>query len=335
MKKNIDQENLLGVIKESPDQLLVGIKLAQNVTFRKRFNGFCLHGMGGSALAAELIDLFLTEENLKDKFTVLINRNYELPQTNRKNNFLHIFSSYSGNTEETLTALQKAIKLKLPILVLTSGGKLEKIAVKNGFPLIKIPAGIQPRMALGYSFGALLKVLEKLRVLKINGQEIAETINRLHRNFKTFDTYAQGLAKNIITKTPVIYASANWKALAMIWKIMLNENGKTPAFWNYFPELNHNEMVGFTKSKADFFLFLLRASNDHPRNLKRYSLTAGLLKKSKIASEIIDIPKGKSIYTIFATLQIGSLLSYYSALNNGEDPTPVKMVEEFKQKMAN
>ena len=139
-----------------------------------------------------------------------------------------------------------------------------------------------------------------------------------------------GIAEEIAGKTPVIYGTTRFKSLAMIWKIMFNENAKTPAFWNFFPELNHNEMIGFTKPQGKFHLIVLRDRDIDPRISKRMEITTNILKKYGTDSTIVDMPEDGMLFRIFATLQIGCWASYYLALKYEIDPTPVEMVEEFK-----
>ena len=157
--------------------------------------------------------------------------------------------------------------------------------------------------------------------------------NKLKENAEEFEEQGKKIAEELLGKTPVVYGSTKFKSLAMIWKIMFNENAKTPAFWNFFPELNHNEMVGFTKPQGKFQLVILRDQNDHPRNLKRIEITTDILKNYGVDSTIVDMPEDGMLYRIFATLQIGCWASYYLALKYEIDPTPVEMVEELKEKL--
>jgi glucose/mannose-6-phosphate isomerase len=120
----------------------------------------------------------------------------------------------------------------------------------------------------------------------------------------------------------------------MIWKIKMNENAKTTAFWNFFPELNHNEMVGFTRPAGAFHIIMLRDADDHPKNLKRFEVTADLLRKQGISLEIIDM-EGKNVFNkIFASILLADFASYHLAIRNGVDPTPVDMVEDLKGRLA-
>jgi glucose/mannose-6-phosphate isomerase len=117
----------------------------------------------------------------------------------------------------------------------------------------------------------------------------------------------------------------------MVWKIKFNENAKTPAFWNFFPELNHNEMVGFTLSQGKFMILLLRDSDTHPRILMRFEATAKLLREKGAEVEIIDMQGGTVFSKMFLNILLADFTSYYLALQYGQDPTPVDMVEELKQ----
>jgi glucose/mannose-6-phosphate isomerase len=161
-----------------------------------------------------------------------------------------------------------------------------------------------------------------------------EATLKLKDNASEFEELGKKIAEDVAGKTPVVYASTKFKSLAMIWKIMFNENAKTPAFWNFFPELNHNEMIGFTKPQGLFHLVVLRDLNDYPRNLKRSETTVDILKAYGTNATIVDMPEDGTLYHIFSTLQIGCWASYYLALKYEIDPTPVDMVEELKVELT-
>ena len=150
----------------------------------------------------------------------------------------------------------------------------------------------------------------------------------------TYEARGQALAKKLVGKTPVIYSSPKYKSVAMVWKIKLNENAKTPAFWNFFPELNHNEMVGYTNPQGKFFIIMLKDKNDDPRNLKRYESTAELLREKEIDSEIIEMEGDDVFSRMFLSITLADWTSYYLALEYDSDPTPVEMVEKLKKILA-
>jgi len=234
--------------------------------------------------------------------------------------------------------LKEAIDKKYKVIGICAGGEVEKLSIANGLPLVKIPAGIQPRCATGYIFSALVQVLiNKGLAENISGQ-IIETSNQLAAINPLLQKEGQKLAKKIAGAVPIVYSSDNFKAAAMIWKIKFNENAKIPAFYNYFPELNHNEMVGYTGLKKlgvkNLQVIILQDSAEHERILKRIRLTAAIIKKAGAKVEMVNMQEGSHLFKMFSTLLLGDWVSYYTALANNVDPTPVKMVEEFKGLMA-
>ena len=142
------------------------------------------------------------------------------------------------------------------------------------------------------------------------------------------------IAQKLIGKTPIIYAADKLRAIAMVWKIKINENAKTPAFYNVFPELNHNEMVGFTLPQGKFHILTLLDKNDHPQVIKRMKITAKLYAQKGIETTLIEINKQDIFSLIFQTLLLGDWISYYLALAYKQDPTPVKMVEDLKKMLV-
>jgi len=329
--KAIDKENLIGVIRKAPEQLTAGLELSKDLRLAKKFDTMVLSGMGGSGHVAELLNVYL------DNSQIEVNRSYYLPKKAYDPNCLNIISSYSGNTEETISCFEEALKNNLNCLGLASGGKVAEICTAKNIPLIQMPKptpDFQPRFATGYSFAALLNLMANNGMIMLNTAILRQAEEKIKSDLRVLENLGQEVAKKVQGKTPVIYAPQKFKALAMMWKIMLNENTKTPAFWNFFPELSHNEMVGFTKPQGNFHFIMLRDKHDHPQNLKRLDITVGLFKEYGIDSVVVDLPEGDLLYRIFATLQIGNFASYYLALNYAIDPTPVEMVEKLKKMLA-
>lgn len=318
------------IILNFPKQFRIGIESSRDLKIAKNFTKVCICGMGGSALPANL--LFTLGQEYKLNLNLAIQRDYSLPFFVDKKTLI-VCISYSGNTEETLFCAKEAIKKQLKLVFISSDGKLEKIAKKYNLFLAKVPSGLPPRMALGYQLGALIGILKKANLIKESFLKefvlLEEKLNPI-----SFKKMGKELAKKLKNKIPLIYASNKTKILARIWKIKFNENTKIPAFWNYFPELNHNEMVGFTnKINKNFFLVILQDKDDHPRNKKRMKLTLDILKKYGINGEIIKV-KGKSfLERMFNSILLSDWTSFYLAKIYQIDPLPVKMVEEFKQKM--
>lgn len=318
------------IILDLPKQFRVGLKVAENIGKKGDFDKVIVCGMGGSALPGYILKIWLEEK--KVNLPLAIHSDYYLPYWVNKKNLI-ICISYSGNTEETLSAFEEARKKNLKIITITSGGKLNELSKSSKIPLAIIPPGFPPRMALGFQFAALVKILVNCGLLKNHLTEILSLENTL--NPVTLEGDGQKLAKKLKNKVPLIYSSRRLRHLALIWKINFNENSKIPAFSNYFPEMNHNELVGFTKTnQLPLFIIILRELADQPRILKRMELFAEILKEKKIPVEFIDI-KGKEILDkIFNNILLSDWVSYYLALEYKIDPTPVKLNDEFKRRLG-
>jgi glucose/mannose-6-phosphate isomerase len=339
MKTNpIDKENLKQIIIDSPNQFETGFELAKDIKITGNFKSIEVSGMGGSALPANILRIYLNELYLKNPkknqpLAVFQNRFYSLPHE-AYNDCLNIFASYSGNTEETISSLKEAIKHKLPSIGIATGGKLLELCKKNNIPCIVLPSGIQPRYATGYFFSTILRVLSNSGLIEDKSKELIALSQKLNSSLPALEKEGKKIAKKIAGKTPVIYSSPKYKSLAMIWKIKINENAKTPAFWNFYPELNHNEMVGFTLPQGKFHIITLLDKNDHPQNIKRMQITAKLFKKKGIDTSIVEMENGNVFNAIFSNLVLGDWVSYHLAMEYGQDPTPVDMVEDLKKALT-
>ncbi len=339
----LDKFNLRKVILDEYLQIEEGLKLGQEIKIDGDFKSITVSGMGGSALPADVLKILIAdnlqsdEKNVSKKyFQIYQNRSYGLPME-AYDNSLNIICSYSGNTEETIASFQEALKNDLLCVGISNGGKIEEMCKENGVPHIKIPypfENFQPRMATGYFVFAIFKILENLGVVKNNDDNFIKDADKLKERTLAMEEDGKKLAKKLVGKTPIIYSTEQLKALAMIWKIKFNENSKTPAFWNYFPEVNHNEMVGFTNPQADFFFIMLRDRDIHPQMLKRFETMSKLMSEKGLETAIVNIEGKNVLEKIFSTLYLGDWTSYYLALEYNIDPTPVEMVEKFKKLIA-
>jgi len=320
------------VIIDSPNQLKTGLELAENIKVSGDFKNVIICAIGGSALPYNILTSII-----KTTIPIFIHRDYNLPELASADSLI-ICISYSGNTEEGLSSLQEAINKNFKVISIATGGKFEEMSLANNIPFVKIPLGIQPRSATGYLFSALTKVLINCGIIKDISFEIMDLASDLRDINLELEKQGKKLSKKIANKIPVIYSSNQFKVISRIWKIKFNENSKIPSFFNYFPELNHNEMVGFTGIKKlgakNFAVLILQDENDNERIKKRMKLTANIIKKQKVKVEFIDIKKGSMMFKIFSTLLLGDWVSYYLALSQKIDPSPVKLVEDFKKQMA-
>ncbi|OGG40382.1 hypothetical protein A2116_01710 [Candidatus Jorgensenbacteria bacterium GWA1_49_17] len=298
------------------------------------FRKFIVAGMGGSNLAADLVKI------LRPDLEIVVHRDYGLPEYLGEDlpaqaGTLVVLSSYSGNTEEAIDAYREAGRRNLPRVTIGADGELLALAKEDGVPYIKFPGDkIQPRVAIGWSFLALLKIIGDEKLLK-DAANLAETLNP-----SDWEDESKKLAGELKNFTPVIYASNRNKGLSYIWKIVLNETGKVPAFANVLPELNHNEMTGFSAEGGsasggdthfrNFFFVLLKDNDDNPRILKRIDVLKDLYEKRGFGVEILEF-RGQPLQKIFFSVVMANWTAYYLAKSRGLEPEAVPMVEEFKK----
>lgn len=296
-----------------------------------RLDGYIVVGMGGSHLAARII------KELDPSLDIFIHRNYGLPKLGKKElkSRLVILSSYSGNTEEVLDAYEKAGELGLPRAAISIGGQLLERAEKDGIPYVKMPdTGIQARSALGFSFVGLLKILGEETALK-EAQKLRNTLRP-----EEYEEEGKKLAEHLFGHIPIIYASLDHEAIAYNWKIACNETGKIPAFYNVFPELNHNEMAGFDaqdtsrKLSRIFSFIFLKDQNDHPRIQKRMAMLEQLYCDRNMPVKAYELHGENHSHKIFSSLVLADWTAYYTAAMYGHEPEAVPVVEEFKKLIA-
>jgi len=293
------------------------------------FDKFLIVGMGGSHLAGDLLKTFFPEKK------IFLHENYDLPLWSQKDfkKTLIILSSYSGNTEEVLSALDRVLKLKLKSIVVSANGLLLEKAKEFKLPYLKLPSGLQPRFALGYSFVAFLKILREEKFL--------EKMRKLLSFFEIEKLEKEGkkLAQILKNKIPLIYASQRFLSLAYIWKIQFNETVKIPAFFNFFPELNHNEMTSFdfnekTRFLSEKFYFIfLKGQKDDKRIKKRMDILKEILKTKKFPVKVIEFPLKEEILEVFSFIVLGQWVCYYLSLFYQTNPLEIPMVEEFKKRL--
>jgi glucose/mannose-6-phosphate isomerase len=327
MAKNIDSYNMNQFLKEFPDQLEKGLEIARDVRVNGDFYNVVVSGMGGSALPGNLLN-----DYLGTKMQIMVNKGYTLPQ-DIKSDTLVLISSYSGNTEESLSVFEEARKRGLKIIGFCSGGKLEEMCMSEGVPFVRYPderEGFQPRLALGYAFASMCKVLHNCGVINDESENIkrcAESLRNLNLELE-----AREMAKRLVGRIPVIYTSEEFRSLGYILKIKFNENSKVMSFCNVLPELNHNEINAYVnfKKQGKFHFIILKAEEDHPRVRKRADITGNLIKNRGGELTVIELKKDDLLTKMLSVLYLFDWTSYYLALKYKTNPTPVDMVEELK-----
>lgn len=333
-----DKFNLRQEIIDAPLQFRVGFGIAEFVKLNKTFKRATFHGEGGSAFPVSLASTIIRDELVKENkvpFEIYQNHTYLL-SPEAFNESLNFFCSYSGNTEETILTLKQAIDKNLSAVVIASGGTLQVMAEQSKIPFIKLPVPhptFQPRMGSGYFIGAILQILISHGFVKDLRAQITASAQAFVGKMGEYEQNGKELADKIFGKTPVVWSSQKFKELARVWTIKFNEHSKNPAFWNFFPELDHNLMVGFTNLGDRYFAIMLKDPNDERQNLRRYTITADILKGYGMESKILELSGGSTFEEMFSSIYIADFAAYYLAGKNNVDPTPVEMVEELKKRL--
>jgi glucose/mannose-6-phosphate isomerase len=348
MNDTLDNENILaqrdpeGALKVASEQHIQASFEAEIVNKEndgREITSVIVTGMGGSALAA-LVAKYWLKGDMHVPFDVI--REYDLPAYVNEHTLV-IASSYSGNTEETVSALGQATAKGAQLGVIASGGKLIELADASGIAHVQLPAGLQPRMGVIYNLRALLALLENFGVVSGKFEEIAALADWLGEQttawaptIPTEHNYAKQLATQAVGKTPVFYGGALTAPAAYKWKISFNENAKNVAFWNEYPEFNHNELLGWTSHPVEkpFAVFDLISSFEHPQILKRFEISDRLLSGMRPKATVINLVGDSLIAQLLWASILADYVSIYVAILNGVDPTLVELIEKFKKELA-
>jgi len=338
LKKKHDSNNQFRVLVDSYQQIENAwkAKIILNEDTSNGIKNIIVAGMGGSAISADLLSGFLTDELA---LPISSCRDYSLPKYADENSLV-IISSYSGNTEETISCFKDAASRGCKIIAVSTGGEIKRLAGEHNITWISLQEGFQPRFALGASFFTMLKVLQSLNVIPAQ-DEVVNEIKSLWKqkgiDFATDDNLAITTAEKLIGFIPLIYSSSKFEAVGYRFKSQFNENSKLHAFNSVIPELNHNEIIGWeTFSEKQFNAKLIAILDDdyHPQIKKRFDITRELAQRSKV--EIITLSSSeKNIKVrIMDLIYLGDWITYYLSILRGFDPSEIDYIMELKQSLA-
>ena len=323
---------MLSAVRGIPDHLVIGGQLAEGVggQCRDSIERVTLCALGGSAFPGDLIKLMIASADLDFK----VSRSYQVERSQLSSRDLVIVSSYSGNTEETLSSLEDAVKRGAQVIAICAGGELERRSKTYNLPLIKLnkpTEHFQPRAASGYFMGAIAGLLEDLGLVSGARRRLVDVAEEL-RTLMNVSEEAQEIANALHDRIPVFYATPPYaKSLAQVAKIKVNENAKCPAFWNEVPEFNHNEMVGYTRLSQPFTAVFFVDPHASARMEQRVTQSAETLRRYGVETLFIPIREAQDQLTsLLATLYLLDEVTCILAVRAGVDPNPVKMIEEFK-----
>jgi len=316
-------------IKKFPSQFKEGFEIARNLKIDGNFSHLQVCGMGGSSFYVDIINNYLESKDDID-LRLEVNRSYHISNNKSLNEqTLFVLASYSGNTEEILSIMDEVLAKGYKYIVLSASGKLLERAKENNAVYFQIPLGLQPRLSTGYFIAGLMKILKNSGLIEFDEQEILKASEKINSSLDEEKT--KDLAEKLVNKVPIIYSTDNNWSLARVSKIKFNENSKTQSFWNFFPELNHNEMVGFTNLVMDPYFIIFKSQFTHEKNKKRIEIFSKIMRNKSLPVEIIEM-KGDNIFEeIMNAYYFIDHVTYYLAESYNIDPEPVEMVEEFKK----
>jgi glucose/mannose-6-phosphate isomerase len=333
-----DQSDALGLAANTPEQLLHNFGV-QPIEGTNDIQHVVFSAMGGSALQAEFAR---TWPQLSIPFVV--SKDYDIPSFVNEHT-LFIAASYSGNTEESLEALEKARTKGAQIAVMAGGGTLKEIAAEHNDLFIEIPKAVQPRMAVFYGFRALIEIFvahglvdkEKITELEAVVDGLKASVEMIRKEVSTNDNPAKQLALQLVGKTPIVYAGPLMTPAAYKWKISFNESSKNTAWMGTFSEFNHNEFMGWTSHPIEkpFAVIDLLSTFEHERIQKRFELSDKLLSGMRPKAISVHAQGSTPLEQLLFLVLFGDFVSLYLGLLNGLDPSPVELVERFKKELNN
>lgn len=341
--RRYDQGRMLDAIAGIPGQIRDGWARTRALDLPDRHRSarsVALLGMGGSAIGGELVRA-IAFDRLRVPLVVI--REYELPAWVEPDTLV-VASSFSGATEETISALSRALERRCPVAIITSGGPLRDVASRASLPLLDFPGEGQPRAAVGYSMTLLLGLLERAGLAPVEESEIEAgiaaadvAIERFGPSVPSERNAAKQLAWTLVDRLPLIEGSGVLAAVARRWKTQLNENGKTAAIAEELPEATHNAVVGYAQPETirdHLYVVFLASPGDHARNSLRASLSSELLGMAQIGHQTVAVAGEGPLPTAVSAIVMGDYVSTYLGFLYGVDPTPVEAIGYVKARMS-
>ncbi len=339
--RRVDSAGMYDAVRTFPDQWREGRQIALQADWqrvrREGYRQVVVVGMGGSAIGGEFLRTLALDEAL---VPVFVSRSYTLPAWVGPETVV-IASSYSGDTEETLAAFEKALARKASVVCVTSGGAMLEQAQAEGLPFVQVPGGMQPRAALGYSLTALLTLAERMDLLALDAESWDETQALLEQQAakladpETPGNQAVELAEALKNRLPFIYSSEGLlEGVNLRWRNQIQENSKTLAVGNVFPEMNHNEIMGWQRQTAwheHLGVVVLRDRGDHERVGRRMDVTRDLLaQRAGFWKEVHSLGTSK-LARVMSLVHLGDWVSLYLSVLHEIDPTPIPLISQLKR----
>ncbi len=316
------------------DQIKEAIEIGERADLKpctKTFSNVVITGLGGSGIGGKIVSQLVEEQS---NVPIIINNTYDIPSFVSEKSLV-IASSFSGNTEETLMALEQAQQKGAEIAMISSGGKILEIARNNGYNHIILPEGDSPRAMLAYSLTQQFYLLEHYGIIqRKNVDELRASIELLTENLDTLKSEAKEVAIKLFNRTPVIYSEAKYEGVAIRFRQQLNENAKVLCWHHVLPEMNHNELVGWAGGKNEYAVVVFRNEDDFYRTQKRMDITKEVV--GQYTDTFIEVKsKGSSrIQRSLYLILFGDWVSVYLSELRKVDAKEVNVIAHLKGELA-
>ncbi len=341
--ERVDPSGMYAAVQAFPEHLAEGWRCgAPSEAFGldgANLDGVVIGGMGGSAIGGDLLRTLAEREA---SVPVQVVRGYDLPGWVSERTLV-VASSYSGGTEETRSLYDQAVRRGARIVAVTAGGAVLERARAEGHPHLVIPGGLQPRAALGYSLGALLRLGRAAGLLALSDAEAEAAVAEARERVETYrhagSNPARDLAAAFRDRIVLVYSGTGLlEAVNLRWRTQLHENAKAPAFGNLFPELDHNEIMGFEAAASDLAARLvvaaLRDRDDHPQVRRRIEATREIVAPQVGGWYEVEAEGTGRLSRMLSLIQLGDWVSFWLAVERGVDPTPVGSIQRLKEELA-
>ena len=330
MSKSAAYQLMNDLILDFSNHMRTALSLASKIELNKPdvdFKNVLILGMGGSGIGGVIVKNWITDDI---SVPVQVVNDYQLPAYVDQDTLI-IASSYSGNTEETIMALNEALDRNVSVIGITSGGKLQQFCIENNFPVFIVPGGNPPRASLGYSLATLCAVFEKLELVTNRYTAMIQRAGELiESELAALQAMGMEAAQFIADRTPIFYATPHMEGLAIRCRQQINENSKGLAWHHLIPEMNHNELLGWTGGNASFAPIFLLSQHEYNRNLRRIDLTKEEI-DARNSSSLTFVAKGDSLVeeTIYL-MHILDWTSLYLADMKNQDPVAIPVIDRLK-----
>jgi len=342
-ESHLDPQDMKQAIYNFADNLRDAMAIGQGVALKNTpatINNIVVAGMGGSAIGGDVNRMLLRDEL---SVPIYVSRNYQIPAWANKHTLV-IASSYSGGTEETLSAMTDALEKGCQICGITTGGKLKDVLQKNDCDIVLIPTGLQPRAALAYSFVPMLYLLKGFGLVASDAeQKLKKTADLLESSRDNYSNAGDKnetwlLAKSVHDTIPIIYGETESTAVvALRWRSQFSENGKMLAFHNELPELNHNEIVGWENNPEllnHLSIIWLKDNSDHERVSMCQDVTGTILKNVTKNQYEVVVSGASRFERLLKLIHYGDWVSLWCAYLHETDPSPVEKISSLKDQLS-